>query len=126
MSETVTMPQTASRSFSAMGFQVVSATALEIDAPYNLVKGESLKVINASGETIHDGVRGFMPINNTYHLIRKADGSWWYCTPDGQPKKKSALCKKNLKVGSLALMFDERGKLRLGQQSIHYPMLSLR
>lgn len=126
MTETVTMPQTVSCSFSAMGFLVVSATEMEIDARYNLVKGKSLKVVNESGETIHEGVRGFMPINDTYHLIRKDDGRWWYCTADGQPKKKSALCKRNLMFGSLALMFDERGKLRLGQQNAHYPMLSLR
>lgn len=112
--------------FSAMGFRVYSTQEVEIEAEYDLVKGDSLKVINANGEIIHEGVRGFMPINDTYHLVREVDGSWWYCTPDGQPRRKSALRKKNLKKGSLALMFDERGKLRLGQQSVHYPMLSLR
>ncbi len=120
------MPQTASRSFSAQGFNIESATELTIDEEYNLVKGNALNVTNPSGKLIHEGVRGFMPLNDTYHLVRMADGSWWYCTADGLPKRKSALCKKNLRIGSLALMFDERGKIRLGQQHLHYPMLVLR
>lgn len=122
---TVMMPEAASCVFSANGFEVVSTSVAEVDDVYNLVKGDSLRVTNPDGELIHEGVRGFMPLNDTYHLIRKDDGSWWYCTIDGKPKRKSALCKKNLMLGSLALMFDERGKIRLGQQNAHYPMLSL-
>lgn len=115
-----------SRSFSVQGFTIESANDLTVEAEYNLVKGSALKVISPSGKVIHESVRGFMPLNDTYHLIRREDGSWWYCTADGKPKRKSALCKKNLKLGSLALMFDERGKIRLSQQNSHYQMLSLR
>ncbi len=120
------MQQNASCCFSACGFKIESASELTVEAEYNLVKGKALKVINPSGEVIHEGVRGFMLVNDTYHLIRREDGSWWHCLANGQPKKKSALCKKNLIIGSLALMFDERGKLRLGQQNARYPMLVLR
>ncbi|MCM1324207.1 MAG: hypothetical protein NC218_08590 [Acetobacter sp.] len=120
------MPEVASRSFSVMGFDVHSVSEMEIEQEYNLVKGDSLKVSNENGEVIHENVRGFMPLTDVYHIIRKEDGSWWYCTADGQLKKKSALSKRNIRIGSLALMFDERGKIRLGQQNAHYPMLSLR
>lgn len=116
----------ASNRFSVAGFQIVSAEKLEIDENYNLVKGEALKVINSVGKVIHDNVRAFMPINSLYHLVRLVDGTWWYCTSDGQPKRKRALFKKNLIINdSHVLMFDERGKIRLGQQSAHYPMLSV-
>ncbi len=126
MSENVMMPRTASSSFSAMGFVVASNVEMEVEETYNLVRGAGLKVTNANGEVIHKGVRGFMPLNGLYHLVRRADGGWWYCTADGQPKQKSALCKRNVLLGSVALMFDERGKIRLGQQNAQYPMLSLR
>lgn len=118
--------ETASSSFSAMGFVVASGSDLEVEEAYNLVRGAGLKVTNSNGEVIHESVRGFMPLNGLYHLVRKGDGSWWYCTADGQPKQKSALCKRNVLLGSVALMFDERGKIRLGQQNAQYPMLSLR
>lgn len=108
------------------GFEVFSPSVMEVDKEYNLVSGAALTVYNPQGEVIHDHIRGFMPIDEIYHLIRKEDGSWWYCTADGAPKRKQPLSKKNLLVGELPLMFDERGKIRLGQQSAHFPMLVLR
>ena len=127
MTNKTMIQESVSSRFSVAGFQIVSATELEIDEDYNLVKGTALKVINSTGEVIHDGVRAFMPINDSYHLVRLIDGSWWYCMPDGQPKRKRALFKKNLVIdGSKAVMFDERGKIRLGQQNAQYPMLSVR
>lgn len=118
-------PVVASCSYLVGDFQILSASALEIDENYNLVKGDDMRVVNSNGEVIHEGIRGFMPLNETYHLVRMADKSWWCCTISGAPKQKSALRKKNLVLGSLALMFDERGKIRLGQQSVHFQMLSL-
>lgn len=125
MNKTVIMPATLSRNFSVKGFELISASDMELDVTYNLVRGNGITVLAPGGKVIHQNVRGFMPINEEYHLIRDVSGNWWYCTSDGRQKKKSPLCKKNLKLDSLALMFDERGKIRLGQLSIHYPMLSL-
>lgn len=113
-------------SISMNGFSVESSSAMEVDEKYSLVKGEALRVYNPNGDLIHEGIRGFMLLDDTYHLIRMADGFWWYCTVDGKPKRKKPLSKKNINVGSLVLMVDERGKLRLGQNSVHFPMLVLR
>ncbi len=110
--------------YSAGGFQISSASALEIDETYNLVKGDALTVVNSDGEVIHEGIRGFMPLSESCHLVRKTDKSWWLCTSDGSDKHKSPLRKKNVVLGALAFMFDERGKLRLGQQNVRFQMFS--
>ncbi len=110
--------------YSTGGFRIFSANAPEIDESYNLIKGDALTVVNSKGKVIHEGIRGFMPLNESCHFIRKADKSWWFCASDGTPKQKSSLCKKNVVLGALVFMFDERGKLRLGQQSVRFQMLS--
>lgn len=125
-SNKMTPPQTAAMPccFSAGGFQIVSDSVLEIDENYNLVQGNQLKVINSEGKVIHEGIRGFVLLSKDCHLVRFADKSWWCCNADGTKQQKRALSKRNLTLGKSALMFDERGKLRLGQQSPTYPTLS--
>ncbi len=126
MVEKTMVQDVASFSVSVSGFSVESASSIDVDETYNLVKGTALKILNPDGEVIHEDVRGFMPLDETYHLVRLPEGSWWYCTSDGKPKRKSALRKKNLAIGDKAVMFDERGKIRLGQQNATYSMLVLR
>lgn len=119
--------QFASFCVSVSEFKVSSTSEMDVEETYHLIRGNSLRVFNPNGTVIHEDVRGFMPINETYHLVRLIDGSWWYCTSDGKPKRKNALRKKNLFVADgIALMFDDKGKLRLGQQNANYAMLSLR
>ncbi len=102
------------------GFLITSGTDVEREPEYNIIKGDALKVFDKNGNLIHDGVRAFMPINKTYHLVRYADGSWMYCMNDGGAMRSQPLCKTNLSVGRKALMFDERGKLRLGMRDAYY------
>lgn len=117
-------PQAALNSFFLGGFQILSAEVLEVEESYGLVKGNELTVVNPDGKTIHEGVRGFIFLNSEFHLVRKEDKTWWMCNAEGQPKQKSALRKKNISLSTSAMMLDERGKLRLGQQSPQYSMLS--
>ncbi len=122
----MTPPQVAAAPgcFTIGGFQVVSDSVPEVDEAYNLVQGNALSVVAADGTVVHEGIRGFIFLSEVCHLVRLADKSWWCCDANGTLKQKSALRKKNLTLGTSAFMFDERGKLRLGQQCPQYPMLS--
>lgn len=117
-------PQAALNRFCLGGFQVLSTDVLEVEENYSLVKGNELTVVNPEGEVIHGGATAFIFLNDETHLVRKKDKTWWMCDAKGQLKKKTALRKKNIILGNAAMMLDERGKLRLGQQSPQYSVLS--
>lgn len=97
---------------------LVSDTEIEVDG-YNIYRGEQMMLIGPEG-VIHQSIRGFMPLSVKYHLVRFDDGGWRYCNADGSLKCKGQLRKMNVTVGNKAVMFDERGKMRLGQVNAHY------
>lgn len=117
---------TVAHTVNLVGFQVSSAVkkALDVDTDYNLVKGDNLQVFRDE-KMLHSDVRALIVLSNDYHIIRDFEGAWWLCTPDGERKHKSPLKKKNLEFDGHVLMFDERGKLRLGQHSAFYANLTI-
>lgn len=109
----------AQHSVSVGGFYVSSAEELEVNADFQLVKGHRLKVADANGMVVHENVRGFMPLNERFHLIRYESGGWMLCERCGAPARGRCFKKANLSEGRRCLFFDERGKMHLNMWDAH-------
>lgn len=106
--------------FSESGFLFVSENEIEQYPEYKLVKGREISVLVNRGEVLHAGLRGFAELRKRKHFIRLDDGMWRFSEADGSYRKKAVLKKVNVVGKNKAMMFDERGKLRLGSQSVHF------
>lgn len=106
--------------FSKRGFLLVSEKEMEQYPAYGLVKGERISVFDETGKLIHKDLRGFAELKKKKHFIRLSDGLWRFCTADGSYKEKTVLKKANVVGKNSAMMFDERGKLRLGSTNVYY------
>ncbi|MBO5284291.1 MAG: hypothetical protein J6B00_00275, partial [Alphaproteobacteria bacterium] len=108
--------------FSETGFLVVSDNEIEQYPEYRLVKGRKISVFDETGKVVHTDLRGFAELKKKKHFIRLDDGLWRFCAADGSYKEKAVLKKANVVGKNKAMMFDERGKLRLGSTSIYYSL----
>lgn len=106
--------------FSGNGFLVVSENEIEQYPVYRLVKGSHIDVLDETGQFIHRDLLGFAELKKKKHFIRLDDGLWRFCAADGTYKQTAVLKKANVVGKNKAMMFDERGKLRLGSTNIYY------
>ena len=109
----------AQHSVSVGGYYVSSVEELEVNADFQLVKGHRLKVADANGMVVHENVRGFLPLNERFHLIRYESGGWMLCERCGAPARGRCFKKANLSEGRRCLFFDERGKMHLNMWDAH-------
>ncbi len=98
------------------GYQIETASEVEVNEKFNLVKGHEISVSDAEGKSLFENLRGFMALKKAF-LIREEDGTWYLCPAKGGKK---VIKKANVKIKDKVLMFDERGKLHLDQTSPHY------
>ncbi|MBO5038035.1 MAG: hypothetical protein J6C85_01060 [Alphaproteobacteria bacterium] len=113
---------TACRHYCFLGnnFLVVSENEIEQYPLYKLVKGSQINVLDETGQVVHKDLRGFAELKKKKHFIRLDDGLWRFCAADGSYREKAVLKKANVVGKNKAMMFDERGKLRLGSTNIYY------
>ena len=101
----------------AMGYIVNSQTGVELE-DFGLASGNALEVMNKAGETVFQGLRAFLPLNDKMNLVRFADKRWVIVFVN-KPKQVK-LERVNLKASEFCLLFDERGKMHYNQVSPHY------
>ena len=104
-----------------LGFNVTSNVEVGQSVEcHQMVTGDDMSVMDAFGNVLFTGLRGFMPLGGTDFLVREKDGRWFLL----RKGKKVEMKKVNFHHEGLAMLFDERGKLRPNQESPYYPSIS--
>ena len=102
----------------AGGYSVNSSELIEQEE-CGLVCGSSLEVRDANGQVMYENLRAFLPLNDKMNLIRLADKVWMLVYIDKPKQVRLNRFNVHLQNGH-CLLFDERGKKHMDQESPHY------
>lgn len=102
----------------AGGYSVNSSEMIEQE-DCGLVSGNSLVVKNSDGQVVYENLRAFLPLNDKMNLIRLADKMWVLVYTDKPKRVRLNRFNVHLQNGH-CLLFDERGKKHMDQESPHY------